>query len=225
MLFDLSSQKNSLHMKTYSTYLFDFDYTLADSSRGILKCYRHVLSNNGFTNVTDYAIKRTIGKTLEDSFQEMTGINDPERLSAFKAQYVRHADIHMTANTFFFPETKAVLETLKLRGAQLGIISTKYRYRITETFRKEDADGLLDIIIGGEDVTEHKPSPQGLLQAIKQLGARPQDVLYLGDSIVDALTAQNAGVDFCGILHGATTADELAAYPHVAILNDLNGIM
>ena len=32
----------------YSAYLFDFDYTLADSSKGIVKCYRIVLEQHGF---------------------------------------------------------------------------------------------------------------------------------------------------------------------------------
>lgn len=52
----------------YTTYLFDFDYTLADSSRGIVTCFRNVLTRHGYTEVTDDDIKRTIGKTLEDSF-------------------------------------------------------------------------------------------------------------------------------------------------------------
>lgn len=52
----------------YTTYLFDFDYTLADSSRGIVTCFRNVLNKHGYTNVTDEDIKRTIGKTLEESF-------------------------------------------------------------------------------------------------------------------------------------------------------------
>lgn len=51
----------------YKTYLFDFDYTLADSSRGIVTCFRNVLNRHQYTNVTDEAIKRTIGKTLEES--------------------------------------------------------------------------------------------------------------------------------------------------------------
>ena len=47
----------------YTTYLFDFDYTLADSSRGIVTCFRNVLTRHGYTEVTDDDIKRTIGKT------------------------------------------------------------------------------------------------------------------------------------------------------------------
>ena len=49
----------------YKVYLFDFDYTLADSSRGIVTCFRHVLDRHGYTSPTDDDIKRTIGKTLE----------------------------------------------------------------------------------------------------------------------------------------------------------------
>lgn len=46
----------------YKTYLFDFDYTLADSSRGIVTCFRNVLNRHQYTNVTDEAIKRTMVK-------------------------------------------------------------------------------------------------------------------------------------------------------------------
>ena len=49
----------------YTVYLFDFDYTLADSSRGIVTCFRSVLERHGYTGITDDMIKRTIGKTLE----------------------------------------------------------------------------------------------------------------------------------------------------------------
>ena len=38
---------------SYTTYLFDFDYTLADSSRGIVTCFRNVLNQHGYTDVTD----------------------------------------------------------------------------------------------------------------------------------------------------------------------------
>ena len=55
-------------MNKYRTYLFDFDYTLADSSKGIVLCFQNVLHNNGYTDVDNHTIKRTIGKTLEDSF-------------------------------------------------------------------------------------------------------------------------------------------------------------
>ena len=42
----------------YTTYLFDFDYTLANSSKGIVLCFQHVLQRNGYIAVSDEAIKR-----------------------------------------------------------------------------------------------------------------------------------------------------------------------
>lgn len=208
-------------MKSYNVYLFDFDYTLADSSRGIVMCYRNVLERHHHTGITDETIKRTIGKTLQESFSIMTGITDADTLEMYRKEYVKEADTHMTANTFLFPETIEVLTRLKTNGAKLGIISTKYRYRIMELLGKKLPENFLDIIVGGEDVQHSKPAPEGVLFAIGHLGCRKEDVLYVGDSTVDAETAQAAQVDFAGVLHGATTYDELAAYPHVAIMKTL----
>ena len=134
------------------------------------------------------------------------------------------ADKLMTANTVLFPETLDVLSKLKEKGAKIGIISTKYRYRIMELLGKKLPEGFLDIIVGGEDVKTPKPSPEGLMFAINHLGLDKNDVLYCGDSTVDAETALNAGVDFAGVLHGMTTRCELEAYPHVKIMDSLNVI-
>ena len=183
-------------MKSYKVYLFDFDYTLADSSRGIVMCYRNVLERHHHTGITDETIKRTIGKTLQESFSIMTGITDAETLEMYRKEYVKEADTHMTANTFLFPETIEVLTRLKTNGAKLGIISTKYRYRIMELLGKKLPENFLDIIVGGEDVQHPKPAPEGVLFAIGHLGCQKENVLYVGDSTVDAETAQAAQVDF-----------------------------
>ncbi|MEG0519164.1 MAG: HAD-IA family hydrolase [Bacteroidales bacterium] len=209
----------------YTTYLFDFDYTLADSSRGIIICFRTVLARHGYMDVTDEQIKRTIGKTLQESFSILSGVTDAQLLEEFKKEYVKEADQQMTVNTVLFPEVKSVLEALKNSGARIGIISTKYRYRIKELLDMHFPDNFMDIMIGGEDVTEAKPSPEGLLLAIKRLNVGKEEVLYIGDSIVDAQTAQAAGVDFVGITHGVTTAAELDKYPHRKIISELDELL
>lgn len=204
---------------SYTTYLFDFDYTLADSSRGIVTCFRNVLNQHGYTDVTDEDIKRTIGKTLEESFSILTGVTDEDQLAGFKSEYRKEADTHMTINTVLFLETKSVLLALKDAGAFIGIISTKYRYRIKEMLDQHFPGSFFNIIVGGEDVQTAKPSPEGLLFAIKQLHVTKAETLYIGDSTVDAATAKAAGVDFAGVTHGVTTAEELSKYPHWKIMN------
>ena len=206
----------------YTTYLFDFDYTLADSSRGIVICFRNVLERHGHTGISDEAIKRTIGKTLEDSFSILSGITTPETLAEYKKEYVKEADTYMTVNTFFFPETVTVLKTLKSQGAQIGIISTKFRFRIREMVDQHFPKDFFDTIIGGEDVKQAKPDPQGIKKALRRLHRRKSETLYIGDSTVDAETAQAAKVDFVGVLNGMTTREELMVYPHRQILDNLS---
>lgn len=181
----------------YTTYLFDFDYTLADSSRGIVTCFRNVLNRHGYTRPTDNDIKHTIGKTLEESFSILSGVTDTRQLAEFKKEYIKEADTHMTVNTVLFLETKSVLAALKDSGARIGIISTKFRYRIKELLDQHFPEDFLDIIIGGEDVQTPKPSPEGLLLAIRQLHATKAETLYIGDSTVDAETAQKGRSGFC----------------------------
>lgn len=209
-------------MKQYEVYLFDFDYTLADSSRGIIMCFRHVLDAHGYTGISDDNIKRTIGKTLPDSFSVLTGVKDVEMLNTYRIEYEEKAALCMTKNTTLFPETIEVLHELKKRGAKIGIISTKYSYRIKELLDQQFPNGFFDIVIGGENVKAHKPSPEGLLFAIENLNGNLQNVLYIGDSVIDAQTASAAGADFLGVLHGTTSREELSIYPHIGIAQDLN---
>lgn len=205
----------------YNTYLFDFDYTLVDSSKGIVTCFKNVLNRHGYSEVTDEAIKRTIGKTLEDSFSILTGITDKEKLASFREEYSGESNIHMNINTFFFPETLSALTAIKNKGARIGIISTKHRRTISGFLNSQLPEDWFDIIVGAEDVKLPKPHPEGLLAAMTHLKAPYGETLYIGDSTIDAQTACDAGVDFVGVTSGMTTEKELSAYPAVKIIGSL----
>ncbi|NLG04137.1 MAG: HAD-IA family hydrolase [Clostridia bacterium] len=209
----------------YKLYLFDFDYTLANSEKGILKCFRHVLDGLGLTDIPEIAIKRTIGMTLEDAFIKLTGEHNLEKIRQYRAEFVTKADDVMTKNTEFYPDTLEVLTYIKDHQSMAGIISTKLAYRIKDQFNKEQALPLLDIIVGGDQVTTPKPAPDGLLYALKKLSVDKKDVLYIGDSVIDAKTAQHAGVDFAAVLTGATTKEEFSEYSCVTIMNSLSELL
>ena len=114
---------------------------------------------------------------------------------------------------------------MKKQGARVGIISTKYRFRILSYLEEYLPKDFLDIVVGGEDVKAPKPSPEGVLFALEHLGSTPEETLYIGDSTVDAETARNAGVDFAGVLNGMTTAEELRDYPHKIIMQNLGELV
>ena len=209
----------------YRCYLFDFDYTLANSERGITTCFHRTLAELGCPDVPDETLRRTIGMEIEDAIRLVTGEDDAAHTARFLEIYRREADDHMTVNTLFYPNTVEVLRTLRRRGARTGIISSKTRSRILEKFRRDGAEDAIDLIVGIEDVARPKPDPEGIEKALDILGTTPNETLYIGDSLFDAEAAQNAAVDFAGVTTGTTTAEELARYPHVLIMDDLGELL
>lgn len=201
----------------FDTIIFDFDLTLADSSKGILRCFKHTISNFGYEIPDDTSIYNTIGLTLEQAFTVLCGVTDDEKLAQMRKVYVKKADEIMVKFTVFYDGVIDGLKKLKENGFKIGIVSTKYRYRIEDSFKKEIDTPCVDIIIGGEDVKVHKPDPSGLEHCIERLNSKKENTLYVGDSFVDAETAENAGVAFGGVLTGSTTADVFKKYDYVML--------
>ena len=201
----------------YKAIIFDFDYTLGDSTEGIVACVNYAMEAMGLKTQEESRIRKTIGLTLKETYKALTGDASDEAAENFRQLFVKKADEVMVAGTVLYQGVKEILQELRDRGYKIGIVTTKYSYRIRDIFTKFDALSLLDLIVGGDDVKVEKPSPEGLLYAIDRFGFDKKEVLYVGDSIVDAKTAKNADVDFAAVLTGATTREEFAQYPKVLL--------
>lgn len=112
----------------YKTYIFDFDYTLANSEKGIVMCFQLLFEAEGYKGIPEDAIRRTIGMTMFDAMKSLTGETAPDRIYELIKEYkVRFSDKYMTANTHLYPETLPVLKALKEQGSRCCIVSTKTR--------------------------------------------------------------------------------------------------
>lgn len=57
---------------------------------------------------------------------------------------------------------------------------------------------------------------------LKEWNLDKSEVLYVGDSLVDAKTAECAGVPFAGVTTGTTTIEDFGAYDNVGIFQNLS---
>ncbi|MDF1547566.1 MAG: HAD-IA family hydrolase [Bacteroidales bacterium] len=190
-----------------TTLLFDFDLTLADSSQGIFKCISYALNKMAYKNIDYETIKLTIGHSLKETFRILTGNSNHEKATQFTTLFVEKADEIMNDNTVIFPEVFELLPKIKELGFKTGIVSTKYGYRIQGVLKRDGLSPYFDIIVGGDDVKNHKPNPEGLLLAINKLNVEKNEVLYIGDSMVDAEAAKLGEVDFVAVLTGTVTKE------------------
>jgi phosphoglycolate phosphatase len=104
---------------------------------------------------------------------------------------------------------------------RLGIVSNKYRYRIEAFLSRENLKDLIDIVVGYEDAPKPKPDPAGLLIAAQKLGTSPVDIVYIGDSLIDAETASRIQIPFIAVLTGVTAREDFKDYSPCHILNGL----
>ncbi len=204
--------------------IFDFDYTLGDSSNGIALSVNYALENLGYTAMDISDIKKTIGLSLKETYFVLTSHNDSEKAEEFAKLFKEKADKVMVDNTVLYNGVKEILQKLKLEGHKTAIVTTKFHYRIEQILKKFDSEELIDLIVGAEDVRVEKPNPEGLLWAVEHLGIGKEDVLYVGDSIVDAKTAKNAAVEFVAVLTGTTTAEEFISYDTAYIANNIQDV-
>ena len=208
-----------------SAVLFDFDFTLADSSVGIINCINYALVKIGLAEASTDDILKTIGLYLPEALVVLKGEDYRHRGDEFFGHFTRKADDVMVENTFFLPGAGRALTVLNRRGYRIGIVSTKYRYRIETTLDRDGLRGAVDMIVGGEDVTQHKPSPEGLFKISDRLGVAVADCVYIGDNEVDARAAQAAEMPFVGVLSGSTSSDTFNDYPNRAVIGSVADII
>ena len=210
-----------METKGLQAVIFDFDYTLADSSPGVIECINFALTEMGLDHVSGEAACRTIGLSLQETFLTLGEHHEPTRCDEFHRLFVKRAEQVMANMTVLYDAVPAMVEALRERDLRLGIVSTKYRRRIHEVLTREALVDGFDLVIGGEDVEHHKPHPQGLLRAIEQLECSLESVVYVGDSVVDAELARRAGVPLVVVLSGVTPREHFAGYNSIAMLENI----
>ncbi|NLO48815.1 MAG: HAD-IA family hydrolase [Clostridiales bacterium] len=209
----------------YKAYVFDYDYTLAFSERAILMCFYHIFDKFGYKGISEQEIVLTIGMALTDAIAKLSGEYDPKRLAQLVDEFHRKADEVMTPYTVLYPPVEPLLRKIIAEGGLAGIVSNKRRERISDMIATSGLNDLIGVIIGPEDFKNFKPDPEGLILAMKRLNVSKQDTVYIGDNMIDALTAKNAGVDFIAVLTGRTTEKEFSAQPHRRIIRDLSALL
>ncbi|WP_250645484.1 HAD family hydrolase [Salidesulfovibrio onnuriiensis] len=70
-----------------------------------------------------------------------------------------------------------------------------------------DLEGFFYPVVTSSDVRRPKPHPEPMYQAMNKIGARPGEVVFIGDSIVDQRCARAAGVRFWAYRNPGLEAD------------------
>lgn len=137
--------------------------------------------------------------TLVRRVMEARGIPATE----FDRLHARVLDAYTASNsahTRVFDGVYDVLVALRAQGSRLAVCTNKPLEPAQHVLRDMGLDGFFDSVVGGDSLAVRKPDPEPLFLAMEDTDV--EDVLYVGDSEVDAETAARAGVRFALFTEG-----------------------
>lgn len=176
---------------TFSTVLFDFDGTLADTNGLIVASFQHVLKAELGLDETAEVIYRYFGEPLPVSMARYS----PERAEELVTKYRIWNGANHDQLIRNFPGVPEMLAALKAAGVKLGVVTSKMRDTALRGLRVTGLEQYFDVVVSLDDTEKHKPLPDPVFCALERLGEKPGDhVLMVGDSTFDILCGKNAGV-------------------------------
>jgi len=178
--------------------LLDLDGTLVDASEPIVDGVRALARDAGLC-VPDraWAVQR-IGFSPEDTWRLLGAADPAAMVRLFRERYMAH----VVTRTRVLPGVPEALAALRGGGRRLGLATTRSTASARDTL---EAKGLLDhieFVGGGDQVTAHKPAPDVIHLALRQLGGAAHDAIMVGDTTADIGAAHAAGLPCWSVLGG-----------------------
>ena len=209
--------------------IFDLDGTLINTISDLGQACNHALAACGYPTlkIEDYPrlVGNGINKLIERALPEEH--RQEKTVLQVREYFVPYYDEHNCDLTHPYDGIPELLHALKAAGHQLAVASNKYQ-AATEKIVAQLFPGIFDIVLGERENVARKPDPQivwdivgsledgskaayGLEDGASAYGLE-DDVLYVGDSLVDANTARAAGCTLVLCTWGFEAAEKLAAF-------------
>ncbi|MFU8866001.1 MAG: phosphoglycolate phosphatase [Rhodobacterales bacterium] len=185
-----------------SAIVFDLDGTLIDSAPDIRAAINRTLVEEGRAPLDLAEVISFIGHGLPNLVARAMAVRgldatDHDRLTAAT---LAHYNASSNDLTQLYPGVLPVLRELRAQGHVLGLCTNKPEGPARKVLAQFGMKDLFDTVVGGDSLPTRKPDPAPLRHAFAALGAGTG--LYVGDSEVDAETAQAAGIPFAFFTQG-----------------------
>lgn len=180
--------------------IFDFDGTLADTSEGILYCYDHGAAQLGYVPAPREQYEGVIGGHVDAGFRKVYGMDRAlseramqiyRKLYQEKGMYLAH----------LYDGMERTLRRLKDAGIRIALATLKHERFAEKMLQNLGVADYFDCICAfdGSAGCDKKVL---LHRVCRTLNIPEQDSVLIGDSVFDAIGAEQAGMDFLAVTYG-----------------------
>ena len=185
--------------------VFDLDGTILDTYELIKTTFLEVFKNYYPKHIpSEEDLKRYFGPTLIETFTNVTGDGE---LAKYLTERYKVINKELQPKLIkIYPGVLELLEELRKKGYKLAVFSNKTKSVIVSGLMEVNALESFDYILGYDEVTNPKPSREGLDRIREEFN---DEVLYVGDSEGDMATAKNANCLAIGVSQAVISREAL----------------
>lgn len=188
----------------HKAIIFDIDGTLTFTNRLIFDSFNHITEKYLGKRLSDEEIIALFGPTEDVILKQMFPDKYEEVRKDYYEYYNNNHDIAQ-----LYKGMKELLLDLKKEDIILGIFTGKGRTSSLITLNFLGIRELFDMIVTGDDVKNHKPSPEGILKFVETFHLNPAEVLMVGDAPSDIIAAKEAGVEIASVVWDSYSENEV----------------
>ncbi|MBM5806010.1 MAG: HAD-IA family hydrolase [Candidatus Verstraetearchaeota archaeon] len=201
--------------------IFDLDGTLVDSTETIWRTSDHTLKMNGFRGIDRKTVEKVMGLTIFDLFLQVEpDLNEAQKRRLFEDY--KKSYMNFIRHTKVLPNACEALEDARSRGLKMALVTTKSRENAEMISKFFGMRKFFDVVLGFEDTTEHKPSPEPISKAAFLLDLKPEAVVVVGDTEMDVRAGRRAGSATVAVTTGVTPLERLLREKPDYLINSLS---
>lgn len=182
--------------------IFDLDGTLLDTLEDLTDSVNYILWKHGMPERTIDEIRSFIGNGVPTLIARSVPVNtNTETVNVCVSEMMEYYKDHAEIKTKPYDGITELLEELANRNIATAVVTNKAE-EAAKILCKAKFGDVFDLVIGDNGKDKLKPAPDNVFRAMKTLNLEKNEILYVGDSDVDMITAKNAGLESVGVTWG-----------------------
>ncbi|MDR6538922.1 phosphoglycolate phosphatase [Variovorax soli] len=208
--------------RRFDLIAFDWDGTLYDSTRLIVRCIQAAVVDVGGAKPSENDAAWVIGLGLSEALARAAPDVPQEKYAELGARY-RHHYLKHQDDIVLFDGVLPMLDALRVRGHKLAVATGKSRRGLNEALatvalrERFDASRTADETFG-------KPHPRMLLELMEEMEVPAERTLMIGDTTHDLQLAINAGCARVGVSYGAHEPETFDPLQPLYVAHSVSGL-
>lgn len=177
-------------MEKLEGIIFDIDGTLTSTNQLIFETFRFITNKYLNKNYSDEEIIKLFGPTEDVIMKDMFGDNYENARKDYYEFYSANHSVMADA----YPGIRELIHKIKKANIPLSIYTGKGRDSSEITLKEIGVYDYFDMIVSGDDIENHKPSPEGVDVFVEKFNLNRENTILIGDATADILAARNSGI-------------------------------